>query len=84
VEDKGSRRLGKAERAAKVLGEGGLGCMVSHSQTSGNTDNVLRTSAPEQFVDGTVNELVEVSIIHLIKTFRKTILRRETRTNIRR
>jgi hypothetical protein len=71
VEDKGSRRLGKAERAAKVLSKGGLRCMVSHSQTSGNTDNVLCTSAPELFVDGTVNELVEVSIIHLIETFRK-------------
>lgn len=65
VRHEGGRVGGKAEGLAQVTRKDGLGSVVGHGQGGGDADNVLDTCAPPVLVDGAVQELVKVSVVHL-------------------
>jgi hypothetical protein len=68
VGDKGSGRLAKAERASQNASKNALRNVVSDSQATSNTNNMLGASAPEWFGNLTSDELIQVPIIHLLET----------------
>jgi hypothetical protein len=63
--DEGSGGLGETEWAPKITGKGCLRHVVGHSQGTRNADNVFGPSTPESLGHFTINELIEVSIVHL-------------------
>ena len=65
VQDKGGRMRSKGKGLAQVAGKDMLRRMIGDGQGCRNTDNVLRTGAPPVLIDGTSQELVKVSIVHL-------------------
>lgn len=70
--DESCRGLGKAKRTSKPPPEKVLRGVIRDSQTSSNSNNVLRPGAPKILINRATNKLIEVSVIHLwvIKTSR--------------
>ena len=62
----GGRSLGKADLLVEGLLEKGLGGVVGKCKATGNTDDVLRACSPKLFAHFTIEEAVEVSIVHLL------------------
>ena len=62
----GGRSLGKADLLVEGLLEKGLGGVVGKCKATGNTDDVLRPCSPKLFAHFTIEEAVEVSIVHLL------------------
>jgi hypothetical protein len=71
VGDECGGRLREAERPTEVTPKQVLGSVIRDGQGSGDTDDVLGAGAPEVLVDGTVDEFVEESVIHLQESSRK-------------
>ena len=62
----GGRGLGKAQLLLEYLLKGGLGCVISQSEATGDTDDVLRASSPKLIVYFSADESVECPIVHLL------------------
>jgi hypothetical protein len=71
VRNESSRRLGKAEGTSQVLAKDILGYVVGDSKAGRNANNVLCASTPELTIDFAAEELIKVSIVHLLQR-RKT------------
>ena len=71
--DEGGGRLREAERPTQVTPKQILGSVIRDCQGSGDTNDVLGAGAPEVLVDGTADEFVEESIIHLQESSRKMV-----------
>jgi hypothetical protein len=71
VGDECGGRLREAERPTEETPKQVLGSVIRDGQGSGDTDDVLGAGAPEVLVDGTVDEFVEESVIHLQESSRK-------------
>lgn len=62
---KSGRALSEAKRSSEVFAEEMLASVISHCEARSNTDDVLSASTPEILINGSSNEGIEVTVVHL-------------------